>query len=306
MDIPGLAATDAEALEGLFAVLVVASSVAAFRAFALAGLRKLIPCDLASHYEVDVVTGKPNAIVFGAEALFEGAEEAWASTLGDDPFMRYYEETRDGRAVKLSDFIADRELADHPKHAAVYGPLGMNRKISIVVEEEAPPGVSAATRPRISLYRRGEDFSERDRALLDAARPRLARIREEADLRSRTREVSTAAAETGGGRWGLLVGPRTLVDDDDFELENVTVRELDVRSERLEAELQAGRAAAIRRKAGLTARETQVLDLLVQGRSDHEIATALGISPRTVGKHLEHVYAKLGVQRRAEAIYRAR
>ena len=51
----------------------------------------------------------------------------------------------------------------------------------------------------------------------------------------------------------------------------------------------------------LTGREIQVLDLLATGRSSHEIATYLRVSVRTIHKHLEHVYPKLGVHDRTAA-----
>jgi DNA-binding CsgD family transcriptional regulator len=54
--------------------------------------------------------------------------------------------------------------------------------------------------------------------------------------------------------------------------------------------------------AALTDRERLVLELLVAGRSNAEIAAALSISPRTAERHLENVYAKLGVHRRTEAV----
>lgn len=57
--------------------------------------------------------------------------------------------------------------------------------------------------------------------------------------------------------------------------------------------------------AGLTARESDVLGLLVRGLSNKGIAHQLGISPKTVGNHVEHIYAKLGVTNRAGAAMRA-
>jgi predicted ATPase/DNA-binding CsgD family transcriptional regulator len=53
--------------------------------------------------------------------------------------------------------------------------------------------------------------------------------------------------------------------------------------------------------SGLTLREREVLRLVAEGRSDKEIAAALSISPRTVGRHLENLRAKLGVDSRAAA-----
>jgi DNA-binding NarL/FixJ family response regulator len=47
--------------------------------------------------------------------------------------------------------------------------------------------------------------------------------------------------------------------------------------------------------ARLTNREAEVLSSVALGRSNQHIAALLGISPRTVGKHLEHSYRKLGV-----------
>jgi DNA-binding CsgD family transcriptional regulator len=54
-------------------------------------------------------------------------------------------------------------------------------------------------------------------------------------------------------------------------------------------------------RLGVTAREAEVLALLAGGRANKQIARDLGISPHTVVRHLEHVYAKLGVHNRTEA-----
>lgn len=53
---------------------------------------------------------------------------------------------------------------------------------------------------------------------------------------------------------------------------------------------------------GLSQRERNVLSCLEKGFSNKEIALALGISPRTVQKHLQRVFRFLGVVSRAEAI----
>jgi DNA-binding CsgD family transcriptional regulator len=53
---------------------------------------------------------------------------------------------------------------------------------------------------------------------------------------------------------------------------------------------------------GLSQRETEVLGYLLQGKSNSAIAEQLTIHPGTLRKHLEHVYKKLGVKSRTEAI----
>jgi non-specific serine/threonine protein kinase len=55
----------------------------------------------------------------------------------------------------------------------------------------------------------------------------------------------------------------------------------------------------------LSPREVDVLRLVAEGRPDKEIAAALGISPRTVGRHVGAILAKLGVESRAAAAARA-
>lgn len=56
---------------------------------------------------------------------------------------------------------------------------------------------------------------------------------------------------------------------------------------------------------GLTLRESEVMRWLARGKTDAEIAALLSISRRTVQKHLEHVYVKLGVETRTAAVMRA-
>jgi HD-GYP domain-containing protein (c-di-GMP phosphodiesterase class II) len=53
--------------------------------------------------------------------------------------------------------------------------------------------------------------------------------------------------------------------------------------------------------AGLTERELEVLLVLVRGKSNQQIAEDLGISAKTVGHHVQHVYGKAGVRSRAAA-----
>ncbi len=64
---------------------------------------------------------------------------------------------------------------------------------------------------------------------------------------------------------------------------------------------QATRPPNVARPAGLTEREVDVVRLIARGLSNKQVAVALGISPKTVGHHIEHLYAKAGVTTRAAA-----
>lgn len=84
----------------------------------------------------------------------------------------------------------------------------------------------------------------------------------------------------------------------------------EVSSNRLDAEAvdcvlkAAGHAVRQRKRdvpGGLSPREVEVLRLVARGHSNKRIAGLLGISPKTVGHHLQHIYTKLEVSTRAGA-----
>jgi DNA-binding CsgD family transcriptional regulator len=60
-------------------------------------------------------------------------------------------------------------------------------------------------------------------------------------------------------------------------------------------------AAPSANELGLTAREIEVLQMLVAGQTSREIAASLFISPRTVERHVTNIYNKIGVNSRAAA-----
>lgn len=53
----------------------------------------------------------------------------------------------------------------------------------------------------------------------------------------------------------------------------------------------------------LSSRESEVLQLLTEGAKNKGIAESLGVTVKTIDKHLENIYRKLGVTSRAEAIH---
>jgi DNA-binding NarL/FixJ family response regulator len=95
----------------------------------------------------------------------------------------------------------------------------------------------------------------------------------------------------------LLLGVRAAADGGALLSPQVT--------RRLVAEFAARRPAARRpppELARLTPREREVLDLVIGGRSNTEIADALTVSPSTVKTHLGHILDKLGLRDRVQAV----
>jgi DNA-binding NarL/FixJ family response regulator len=64
------------------------------------------------------------------------------------------------------------------------------------------------------------------------------------------------------------------------------------------------RLRTTRRRYGLSERERDVIEVLCDGLSNNALADRLGLSEKTVKNHLAHIFAKLGVASRAEAMVR--
>jgi DNA-binding CsgD family transcriptional regulator len=70
----------------------------------------------------------------------------------------------------------------------------------------------------------------------------------------------------------------------------------------LMSERKAADLLDLAKRHGLSCREAEALNWVAKGKTNLEIGLILGISPKTVEKHLEHTYAKLGVENRGGAI----
>jgi DNA-binding CsgD family transcriptional regulator len=104
-----------------------------------------------------------------------------------------------------------------------------------------------------------------------------------------------------GGPPDRLVGVWLNRTSRDFSEDELLLAEL-LRPHLHAAERAARQAAA---RATLTAREREVLDLVAAGASNHAVAQTLVVSAGTVKKHLDNIYAQLGVGTRAAAADRA-
>lgn len=98
--------------------------------------------------------------------------------------------------------------------------------------------------------------------------------------------AGSATAPTGDGRW-LTFSATPLGDDLAVVVEQVRPQQL---------------AEIIVRARGLTPRERQVVEQVVRGRSNRQIATSLALSEHTVQDHLKAVFAKFDVTSRNELV----
>jgi DNA-binding CsgD family transcriptional regulator len=212
--------------------------------------------DLASNPEHTAVVVEPE---FPPEAHALYARHAF-----ENPLVERYQRTGDGRAYRFSDVVTAEQLHATALYREFYAPLGLEYQIAFTLPHA--PGRLLA----IALSRTHEDFSDAERALLDAARPFLIQMyRNAIDHTGLKRDLETRRDR-----------PRLPVADSSL------------------AEAFAAR--------GITAREAEVLSWVATGYSNRAVADELKLSERTVQKHLQRGFQKLGVRTRGAAVALAR
>jgi DNA-binding NarL/FixJ family response regulator len=252
----------------------------------------------------------------------------WEHVADLHPIRRAQRQGRVG-GLKLSDFFASRrELKRTVLYSDWMRPFGAEHILELSVR-------STAGHTRTFHFDRfgGRDFNERDRTLLDVLEPHLAYLLQRASTR-RVLEAALAELDRGppdASRGVILLGQtreiefvsasarRMLRDyfpaDHGSPVPDALVEWLDGGQEPL-ARARADRRLTVRRvgdkllleewngESKLTTREREVLSLVARGLTNAEVAELLWLAPSTVRKHLENVYAKLGVTTRTAAVDR--
>ncbi len=303
-----------------------------FARTATVGLFELIPCDLSTFSEINPMGGRAVPMTYPAEAERPDAREAFSRNITEHPQVAFYA-AGNTRASMMSDFLSRKQFRRTHLYDELFRPVAGEYVLTAVLP--LPPPIVAGW----GLLRSTRDFSERDRKLLDLVQPHLTTAYERSFMRASIGAIDDAAARgdqrlvvLGMDGGVLYMTPAAVAALRHFF--GSTVREdvlPDVVSEWLAGERRrpltiardgrslridslGGRPAALlltERTAtpapdallrlGLSPREAQVLAHVAEGRTNAEIARSLSVSPGTVKRHLEHVYAKLGVHRRTEA-----
>jgi DNA-binding CsgD family transcriptional regulator len=329
--VPALAAPDAERLLRFVAEAESLSGDQPFPPELLVELGRLVPADKVVYNELDRVRRRNLLLVRwpNDDPNVELDDEVvWRLFLEEHPLCLRQQEGNFG-AMKLSDFLTQREL--HRTWAYDNGFALFDIEYELVVSIPSP-----LWHTKTFLFDRGggRDFTERDRLVLDLLQPHLARLWRAARTR---RLLNSALAELdrvdgNSGRGAILLGRFGEV-----EFASAPARRLlreffpGVSADRLpvalEEWLESGATSPLISRRGarqlsvdraddalllderheeahLTAREREVLAWVARGKTNAEIARLLWLAPGTVGKHLEHVYAKLGVSTRTAAVAR--
>lgn len=269
-------------------------------------LHELIPADGVGWNEVDVGGREVRVTTSPSDYFRPDVADALNRLIGQHPVVQYVARTGDMSATKISDFVTSREFHALEIYTDFFRVIGAEDLLAVIVQAKPMMIGVAFTRPR-------RTYTERDRQLLNLMRPHLAQayanvaIREALERGLEGRSVVRLLSD------GRLAESCTLLDD---WFGDAPQRLEPAVYERQGAKLVVRRVDHVLileerryspdpervRELGLTAREAEVLSLAARRLTDAQIAAELYLSVRTVAKHLEHAFAKLGVHSRADAV----
>ncbi len=238
-------------------------------------LQRLVPYDVITYNEVDLGRGRNPTIAYPAETMPADAERLFRPFIAEHPIISHIERTHDRQARKLSDFISLRQFQQLGIYRDFFRLVGVEHQIALTLPAPSPVVLG------IALNRHARDFSERERLLLNLSRPYLIEAHRRSETRLRLHQMLKALEQ------GLEADAR-----------GVVLHGGNGRGSRMTAE------EPLPEHGHLTERESEVLRLLTQGKTDRQIAEQLAVSRRTVQKHVEHLLAKLGVPNRTAAAAR--
>jgi len=326
-----LGQADLRAALDFLAVVGTAKHLEEFADLLITGRPRLIPSDVVSYNEVDPEHRRAYFHSNPAESMFDGSEQILERYMDQNPLVVYHAHTGDGSARTWSDFITQRQLHSTDLYNELFRQLDIEREMVATLPAARPLLIG------IVLMRSGRDFNDRDRMMLDLLRPHLVNAYTSAVARAAVRWTDTAlpgdmvvvlgphrriayasapAMELlryfGDASPGILPEPLDWLAASTAPLpgQEVTAEQDGVRvvarmlsPSALFLRQERRRIAPSRlRTLGLSQREGEVLTLVAQGDRNAAIAARLVISERTVKKHLENVYEKLGVRSRTQAV----
>lgn len=286
-----------------------------------------------------VIDDSPDSLGFVTEALKQTGIAVLVATSGEAALSVCERVTPDTILMDavmpgLDGFETCRKLKEQPglQHVPVIFMTGLSETEHIVKALECG-GVDFLTKPidvdelkaRIKVHLKNARSVQSAHVAMDASGRHLVAVSSEGAILWTTPQIQTLLARTGDADMSLIQLGRALGDwmDSGREMSGrnnfmlglsedlaVQLHALgrvgpDENLFRLTAEDEAGQMSALQQEFTLTQRESEVLIWIAKGKSNKDIGEILSLSPRTVNKHLEQIFVKLGVENRASAAVRA-
>jgi len=316
-----------------------------FREGILPCLRRLVPCDVVAYNELDPRTGEWDTNETPAGYLERTNAEAFVRFMGQHPLIPYYSRPGRFPPMQLADVVTRRELHRLELYQEFFRPIDVEHQIILQLPASLPRLIGIPLmRSRAPFSERDRLVLDRLRPhlvhgyLRARARTRLRRVLKAYEAGDERDRHAVLILDPHGGvehasgpaehwlqsyfprpdkrgslpeaveTWLAAQQPRPLVQERNgglLQMRLLPGRDASEPDTVLMAERRPPLSPEQLRTLGLTRREAEVLARAASGGSYEQIGADLWISPRTVHKHLEHVYAKLGVDSRAAAVTRA-
>ena len=333
--------TDTEMLLELIGEAYAFADLAQFRSGVLEILGRMVPCDSAGYNEIGpaetfaVTNFEPEASRLHARLL-----PVFSTLAHENPLISRYQRTGDGRPYRISDMIDQEAFHTLGLYQQFYRHLAIEFQVAFALPTSSPLIVGVAlcrqhedfstrdvrllalARPHlIQAYRNAELWGARTAMLaaLEAGLDTLGRHIVVLDPHGRVEFATDGARRLLGEKdpghladvqsWiAAQPSPRAAAEPLVHHGANgaILVRVLPTRrQDRRQVLLLEGGTGELSIAAlggfGLTARQAETLRYLALGRSPAQTASQMGIARRTVDKHLQHIYAKLGATTRSQA-----
>ncbi|MEP4769994.1 MAG: DNA-binding response regulator [Roseibium sp.] len=287
-----------------------------------------------------VVDDSPESLGFVTETLKKTGVAVLVATSGEAALSICEKVTPDTILMDaimpgLDGFETCKKIKENPalQHVPVIFMTGLSETEHVVLALESG-GVDFLTKPidveelqaRIKVHLKNARSVQNAHVALDAAGRHLVAVSSKGSILWATPQIQGLLARTGNsddslmtlgkalGEW-LETEKSTGTRKINFTLdlaENLSVQlhplgrvGPDENLFRVTAEDEVGQISALQQQFALTQREAEVLIWIAKGKSNKDIAEILELSPRTVNKHLEQIFVKLGVENRASAAVRA-
>jgi DNA-binding NarL/FixJ family response regulator len=311
-----------------------AENLAGFRMALLDVLPRIIPAAYTSYNEVSA-EGMPLVTLVTPEVA-KPVMANWGRYGHQNPLVRHHLKTRDPRAHRLSDVTSMATFRELELYHEVFVPLGVEHQLAVTLP--APPrlliGLVFAdaddftdpqkrlldlARPHLIQAHANATLRERMHDVLHAVEAGLDDLGEAIVVTAAHDRIAFA---TEAGRAALeLVEPEASATRLPERLRDLpapghsvvpisggsplVVRKLAPKGGATVLIFERGSRGVSRSlltSLGLSPREAEVLQAMMRGSSTAAIATQLKVAPRTVYKHAERIYAKLGVNDRIAAV----
>jgi len=331
----GQALTDTQLLLDLVGETYGFDDLAEYRQGILEVVTRAVPCDRVGYNEIT----PDESFAITVPEFDQSLMPIFGALVYENPLIERFERTHDGRPYRISDMVDQETFHSLALYKDFYRQIGVEWQVAFTLPARAPLIVGIAltrthedftqrevqllalARPHLMQAYRNAELRSTRKATLAALEQGLDTLGQHIvvlDPHGRIEFATDGARRLLGDRRGLPEQIRAWITEHhnprpaaeplilDIAGNTVLVRLLpNKRSDRREVLLLENGTGQLSvnalRSLGLTQREAETLHAVALGQSPLQTAQTMGIATRTVEKHLQHIYDKLGVRTRPEA-----